>query len=119
EYRPDLLEDAALAPALKPAVRGRIVAAVLRQVVPLATGAQAMDDRVKDRPPGTGRPATLGTGLPVGGQDGRDARPEIVRDFPDRVQRFGRTALPCHAYCSSIGRSAHDTEARPPPQVQF
>src|SRR5262245_44126794 len=99
---PDLRHHAAAAPALEPAVDGAVVAELLGQVVPLAAGAEAVDDAVEDPPPVLGRLAALGAGLPIGAEDRFDTPPEVVGDFPDGVQWLGVAALPWHGGSPSV-----------------
>lgn len=89
--RPDLLEDAIAAPSLKPAMDRAIIAELLGQAIPLATGTEAMDDAVDRLRPIDAEPPTVllrwrGRILQ---QDRLDDNPKLIGEFPDRLQRLG------------------------------
>jgi hypothetical protein len=95
---PNLNEDTALHPELKPAMYARVVAELPGQSIPLATAAQLINNAVEALPPidhlaagFLARPELL--------QDRFDQRPQAIVDFPNRVQhlRFrSHRAPPCH-----------------------
>jgi hypothetical protein len=92
QHRPDFLEDASLAPPLEPAVDRAIVAEVLGEMVPLTSGSEAEDDPVDRRAPIDPGSAAMvfGLGRAILPEDRFDPLPEVVVDFPDRLEWFGR-----------------------------
>lgn len=85
KFGPDGLEDALFDPALHGAMDRGVVGKLLRQVIPLHTGAYAIDDRIE----GGALVDAFGTGI-VGWvefeQDRLNAIPEFVGHAPDRGQ---------------------------------
>jgi hypothetical protein len=113
ERGPDALHHAVATPALEPAVNGRVIAELPGQSVPLAGGAEAVDDAIEDAAPvGGGLPA-LGAGLPVLLEDGFDPCPEVIGDLPDGIQGLGLGLLPGHEGTPSKGSPFIQTEAIP------
>src|SRR4051794_8126589 len=95
QHRPDLLEDAALDPALEPVVDGALGAEPLGQLVPLAAAAHPEDDRVEHLSP-VGDMASGRLPGPELHQDGLDPPPEFVGDLPDRSQRLASELTTSH-----------------------
>jgi hypothetical protein len=110
---PDLVHHAVAAPALEPAVEGGVVAELFGQAVPLAAGAEAVDDAVEDGAPILGGLAAFGAGLPVLFQDGLDASPEFIGDLPEGLQRLGCGALAGHRLIPPSGSTFIPAEAVP------
>src|SRR5215472_8614767 len=94
EDGPNFLHHAVAAPTLEPTVNGAIGTELLRQAVPLTAAAKAGDDTVEHLPPILGRLSALGAGLPILSQNGFDACPEFIADFPDGRKRLGLKTLP-------------------------
>src|SRR3569833_2406602 len=101
-HGPDLLHHAVLVPALEPAADRTVVAELLGQVVPLASGPHAEDDPVERLTPVGPLPAPLGRWgrRGVREQDRLDLGPQLIRDFPDGLQRLDRSLLPSHRLAS-------------------
>jgi hypothetical protein len=96
QHGPNALHHSVLAPALAPAVDGRVVAELRGQVIPLTAAAQAVDDAVEDRTPILGGLASFRAGLPIVLEDGLDACPKFIADFPDGSQGLRLGARPWH-----------------------
>jgi hypothetical protein len=94
---PDAREDATLTPALEVPVHGAVVAKLLRQLIPLATSAQAKEDPIE-------YPAQIDTAMArgLGGvalvEDGLDDGPYVVRNFPNRRLSCGVHDNPPYLY---------------------
>src|SRR5215475_11406234 len=83
---PDLSKDAALAPALEPAVDGAVIAELLGKLVPLAAAAHTKEDAV-ERPPPVRAFAAGGLGWSIVQEDGFNTLPQFIGDFPDGGER--------------------------------
>ena len=79
---PQAEEDAGAHPLLEAVMRGRVGAQVrLVQRLPLAAGAQHIEDGIGTDPGGRPRaPATKPVGVDVGGEQGLQHRPECIGD---------------------------------------
>src|SRR5262245_10631409 len=114
EASPDLLHHTIFAPALEAAVDGGVVAELFGQMVPLTARAEEVDGGVEHRAPGLWRLAALASGLPVLMEDGQDARPQFIGDFPDGVQRLRFSSLAAHGF---FLRGATPSSQRRPPET--
>jgi hypothetical protein len=96
--RPDPLEDAVAAPSLKPAVDRAVVAEMLGELVPLASGSEAEDDSVDGGPPVDSGATAMGLGLWRGirPQNRLDPLAEVVVNFPDCIKGFILSMGPYH-----------------------
>jgi hypothetical protein len=86
------------APALEPTVNRAVIAEVLGELVPLASGAEAEDDTVDRRSPINPAASTVGLGLRrrILPEDRLDPSPEFVIDFPDRIKGLILSVGPSH-----------------------
>jgi hypothetical protein len=102
QHGPDLREDPVAAPPLEPAMHRAVVAELLRELVPLAAGAEPEDDPVERRPPVDPLAAAVGLRRRRGvlPEDRLDPLPEAVGDFPEGRQRLNLTSRPSQGYFS-------------------
>jgi hypothetical protein len=92
---PDLLEDTSGDPPLEPVVDGALGAEALGQLVPLASAAEAEDDRVEHLPP-VGDPAPGRFLGPEVLEERLDLQPQGIGDLPDRPQGLGSLLAALH-----------------------
>jgi hypothetical protein len=98
--RPDLLEDAALDPALEPVVDRALGAITLGQTLPLAAAPHPEEDGVEHLPP-LGDAASGGLLGPEFLEDRLDPLPQLVGNLPDRAQRLTTNCSAAHGRGSS------------------
>jgi len=102
QHGPDLLEDPVAAPPLEPAMDRAIVAELFGEPVPLAAATEAEDDAVDRLPPVDAGPAAvlLRRRRGILTQDRLDGGPEVIGEFPDRLQRLGSVCSPSQGIVS-------------------